>query len=87
MNDRAQDAVELAERLGGAADFAIAEECNTYDECDEYIAVYAQQVLMVEYERADFDAGCDHYGANYSLVLRDRELTRPGSPDYVFEGC
>lgn len=82
-----KNSVELAERLSGAADFAVAEECNTYDECDGYIAAYSVQVLMVEYERAAFTRGCEGYGASYSIVLRDRELTRPGDPDYLFEGC
>jgi hypothetical protein len=71
-------------RLG--ADFAVAEECSRYDECDTYISAYGRQVLMIEYRRGDFNEGCSKY-AGSSIVLRDVNLVPRGSGGYVFEDC
>lgn len=71
-------------RLG--ADFAIAEECSSYDECDVYVSAYGRQVLMIEYQRDDFNEGCSKY-AGYPIVLRDLKLVPRGSRGYVFEDC
>jgi hypothetical protein len=67
-------------------DFVVAEECNTYSECDQYIAGYGEHVLMIEYVRSDFDTGCAAY-PGYSIVLRDRNLVPMGSGGYVYSGC
>jgi len=68
------------------ADFVVAEECNTYDECDAYTAEYGEHVLVIEYNRSDFDKGCADF-PELSIVLRDVELTTPGSGGYVYDGC
>jgi hypothetical protein len=31
--------------------------------------------------------GCAQYGAEFSLVLRDRNLTTPQNDAYTFDGC
>lgn len=67
-------------------DFAVAEECNTFDECDAYTAGYGDHVLVIEYVRADFTKGCAAF-PNLSIVLRDRNLVKPGASGYVFDGC
>lgn len=68
-------------------DFVVSEECNTYEECGDYIDGYGEAVLMIEYVESDFDAGCAAYG-DMSIVLRDVNLTTPDDTDtYVFEGC
>jgi hypothetical protein len=64
-------------------DFAVAEECSRWHECDDYLAHYGDQVLMIEYRRVDFDAGCAGYGSRVAIVLRDLDL----SPDGVREWC
>ena len=64
-------------------DFAIAEECGRYRECDAYVASYGERVLMVEYRRADFERTCAGFGADVPVVLRDRDLT----PDGVHAWC
>nr|WP_237448621.1 endo alpha-1,4 polygalactosaminidase [Nocardioides flavescens] len=64
-------------------DFAVSEECGRYDECVRYVAHYGDQVVMVEYRRADFDATCAAYGSTHAVVLRDRDLT----PDGVHAWC
>jgi hypothetical protein len=82
-----KNASELAQRrreLG--TDFAVAEECSRYDECEVYITAYGSHVLMVEYRRSDFDLGCAQH-PDSSIVLRDIELVSAGERGYVFEGC
>jgi len=69
-----------------ATDFAVAEECNRFDECGDYTAAYGDHVLVVEYRRADFDAGCRDF-PSLSIVLRDRDLVPAGQAAYVYAGC
>jgi hypothetical protein len=67
-------------------DFVVAEECNTFNECGDYRAGYGDHVLVIEYVRADFTAGCAAF-PGLSIVLRDRNLVTPGASGYVFDGC
>jgi len=67
-------------------DFAVAEECNTFDECQAYRDGYGDHVLVIEYRRVDFTAGCAAFPA-LSIVLRDRNLVTPAQGAYVFDGC
>ena len=48
--------VGAAREIG--TDFAVAEECDRYAECDVYRAGYGDHVLVIEYRRRDFTAGC-----------------------------
>lgn len=67
-------------------DFVVAESCNEFVECDVYTASYGTAVLVIEYERSYFDAGCAAY-PELSIVLRDVDLVTPGTPGYVYDGC
>lgn len=67
-------------------DFAVAEECDHYSECDSYTAGYGDHVIVIEYVRADFTTGCTSY-AQLSIILRDRDLVTPGNAAYVYDGC
>jgi hypothetical protein len=67
-------------------DFAVAEECAAYDECDAYTGAYGSHVLVVEYTRAAFQNACS-MNPQLSIVLRDRDLVTPGQSGYVREGC
>lgn len=67
-------------------DFVVAEECNRWNECDVYTASYGDHVLVIEYRRQDFDAGCADF-PGLSIVLRDLNLVTPSSSDYVYDGC
>ncbi len=67
-------------------DFAIAEECDRYDECDVYTGAYGDHVLVIEYRRKDFKAGCAAF-PNLSIVLRDLELVTPATSGYLYDGC
>lgn len=67
-------------------DFAIAEECNRYGECDAYREGYGDQVLVIEYRREDFTAACAAY-PDLSIVLRDRALLTPNAAGYLYDSC
>jgi hypothetical protein len=68
-------------------DFAIAEECGRFAECRRYRALFGSRVLAIEYRRKDFRRACRSVGASLSVVLRDRGVRRPGSPDYRYAAC
>jgi Glycoside-hydrolase family GH114 len=68
-------------------DFAIAEECARYRECRRYRRVYGRRVIAVEYRRRDFRRACRTIGDELSVVLRDRRVRTPDSPQYVFSAC
>jgi hypothetical protein len=73
----------------GGFDFAIAEECEMYNECEEYRAVY-DQVIEIEYADNDpavFARACAARGGKHPIVQRDRNLSTPDSPDYRFSMC
>jgi len=76
----------LSRRTEMGTDFAVAEECNRYDECGDFTAAYGDQVYVIEYRRSDFTAGCADF-PELSLVLRDLDLVGPSSGDYVYDGC
>jgi len=76
----------VSRRAAMGTDFVVAEECNRYAECDVYTASYGDLVLVVEYRRVDFSAGCAAF-PNLSIVLRDLDLVTPSSGAYVFDGC
>lgn len=71
-------------------DFAIVEGCEVYDECDAYSEAYGRHVLEIEYTDTDpafFQAACQKRGGTTSIILRDRGLQPPGSPDYTYRTC
>jgi hypothetical protein len=68
-------------------DFAIAEECAAWDECDAYTDHYGANVLAIEYDRSSFTEACEGHGDRLSIVLRDVDVTAPGSRSYVFGSC
>ena len=82
-----KNAAELVGRRAAmATDFVIAEECNRWSECGDYVDGYGTHVFVVEYRREDFDAGCRTF-PQLSIVLRDLNLVKPGAGSYVYDGC
>jgi hypothetical protein len=72
-------------------DFAVAESCQVYHECDAYTGVYGAEVLEIEYadeagERG-FAAACRAHGATLSINYRDHDLVTPGDRGYVDRAC
>ena len=68
-------------------DFAIAEDCARYHECQAYRRVYGDHVIAVEYRRPLFRKACRAIGADVSVVLRDRQVSRPGDRNYLYDAC
>ncbi|MCG7308852.1 endo alpha-1,4 polygalactosaminidase [Brachybacterium sp. ACRRE] len=74
-------------------DFAVAEECGTYDECAAYTSVYGAHVLQIEYSDSLEDAGmtfadvCALPDRAPLTILRDRDLVAQGVAGYRFESC
>jgi hypothetical protein len=68
-------------------DFAIAEECGHWDECQGYVDVYGDHVIAIEYTERDLRRTCRGYGDRLSVVLRDIDVSTPGSPTYRYARC
>ncbi len=85
----AAEDTELFEGHGGF-DFAVTEECLGWNECAAYTNVYGQAVISIEYsddDRLTLEDMCADSTRPESFVYRDRNLTTPDSPEYVFERC
>jgi hypothetical protein len=74
-----------AERTG--FDFAVAEQCARFNECDTYRKVHGDLVIAIEYGRKHFEDACAEFGDRLSIVLRDRLVSTPGKSRYVFDSC
>ncbi len=70
-------------------DFVVAEDCAVHDECDDYTAAYGTRVLEIEYDdEPDLSARlADACTLGVTVVGRDRDLSMPDAPGYVFESC
>jgi hypothetical protein len=87
-----KNAVELGARGRDEAgfDFAVAEECQRYDECSTYTDIWGGHVLDIEYTdnlRGDFADVCADRQVPTSTILRDRDLTTPDDSRYRFAAC
>jgi hypothetical protein len=67
--------------------FAIAEECGRWTECDAYTDVYGANVIDIEYTDSAFKKACTAVGASISVVRRDVKVTAPGSSTYQYGAC
>lgn len=84
----AAEQAESARRVG--FDFAIAEECQVYTECDAYTAAYGAHVIEIEYTDQPitaFTSACRLRGEVISVVLRDRAVAPPGDARHVERWC
>ncbi|MBA5223906.1 MULTISPECIES: endo alpha-1,4 polygalactosaminidase [Streptomyces] len=68
-------------------DFAVAEECGQYDECGDYAEAYDDHVVVIEYTKSGLDKACSKFGSRLSIVMRDVDVTAPGSSGYVRKTC
>jgi hypothetical protein len=78
---------QLTRREARPFDFAIAEACGRYRECDAYRRLHGDRVLAIEYRRRDFRAACRAVGDRIAVVLRDRDVSAPGSRTYRYDAC
>ncbi len=87
-----KNAAEFAGRMQQEAgfDFAVAEECAAFGECEAYTDVYGDAVLVIEYSDnlpRPFGEVCANPRTPPSAILRDRDLVGPDDPAYVYERC
>jgi hypothetical protein len=80
-------------------DFAIAEECAAYEECDLYTDEYGALVFEIEYTdnnpnqtrngvtKPAYTWICQDDGVSRSIILRDRDVTTPSDAAYHYEEC
>lgn len=73
-------------------DLAVVEDCGAaqedgYDECEAYVDVFDEQLLIVEYIDKGFAAACKSVGGRVSVVRRDVDVTRPDDAAYRYEEC
>lgn len=79
-----KNTAELAGQRGRAGlDFAVAEECGQYDECGVYAKAFDDRVVDVEYTDSGLRSALAHWGDRLSIVRRDRDVSTPGSAEYV----
>jgi hypothetical protein len=86
-----KNAAELTGAAAGAGfDFAVAEECEVYRECDAYADAYGDRVYEIEYTdngREAYVRACAARGAGRSVILRDRDVLPAGEAAYEYESC
>jgi hypothetical protein len=88
QKNAAEYSARLHRRVG--FDFAVAEECVSYQECAAYTDVYGEAVIDVEYSddrRVSLKVICADSSRPASTVLRDRELLPAASPGHVNRRC
>lgn len=88
QKNAAEDTNYLKEHAG--FDFAVAEECAAWQECDEYTSAYGESVIDIEYPDnlpEPFHTLCEQNPEVRSMVLRDRNLRTPQDASYIFEVC
>ncbi|MFF8511373.1 endo alpha-1,4 polygalactosaminidase [Streptomyces sp. NPDC015492] len=67
-------------------DFAVAEECGQYEECEAYAAAYANRVYVIEYTGTGYGRACADWGGTLSIVQRDLDVSAPGGA-YRYRAC
>ena len=68
-------------------DFAVAEECGRWRECQNYRKAYGTEVFVIEYRGTDFRYSCNRWGDDLSIIQRNLMVSGPGSPNYVYRAC
>ena len=86
-----KNAADLSAAARGVGfDFAVAEECQVYSECETYTATYGAHLIEIEYTDGPpsaFTTACGLHGKDASVVLRDRDVTPLGDARYVERWC
>ena len=72
-------------------DFAIAEECQAFQECGSYLHAYGDRVIEIEYPDDgglhNFLNACRLRGNRISIIYRDRAVTPGGHPGFIERRC
>jgi hypothetical protein len=68
-------------------DFAVAEQCGEWSECEDYTDVYGGNVVAIEYKDSGYTTACNAVGGKISVTRRDVLVTAPGSGTYIYKEC
>ncbi|QUI30065.1 endo alpha-1,4 polygalactosaminidase [Streptomyces alfalfae] len=68
-------------------DFAVAEECGEWDECDMYADAFGDRVLVVEYSAKGLEKACAGWGDRLSVVRRDVGVAPEGASGHLRRTC
>jgi hypothetical protein len=68
-------------------DFAVTEQCGSYNECGGYASTFANHVVDVEYDDSGFASACKAYAGKIAIVLRDLDVSPAGGSSYVDKTC
>ncbi len=71
-------------------DFVVAEGCEIYHECGDYMAVYGRRMIEIEYSdtpRSAYTRACTARAGKISIMLRDRDVVPAGQRGYVYRHC
>ncbi|MFJ9817589.1 endo alpha-1,4 polygalactosaminidase [Streptomyces sp. NPDC101151] len=79
-----KNTAELAgQRRRAGLDFAVAEECGQYDECEVYAKAFDDRVVDIEYTDSGLRKALGRWGGRLSIVRRDVKVSTPGKAEYV----
>ncbi|MEV0261274.1 endo alpha-1,4 polygalactosaminidase [Streptomyces sp. NPDC050617] len=76
-----------ADHKATGADFAVAEECGRYNECEKYTKAFGSRVFVIEYTDKGMSKACSAWGDQLSIVQRDEDVTPKGNSEYVRKTC
>ncbi|NSC20177.1 endo alpha-1,4 polygalactosaminidase [Streptomyces albus subsp. chlorinus] len=83
-----KNASELAgAHTANGFDFAVAEQCGQWDECESYTKEFGDHVVVIEYTKDGLAKACDGWGDQLSIVRRDLNVVPPSKAGYVRETC
>jgi hypothetical protein len=83
-----KNTLELAgDRVANGLDFAVAEECGQWEECGDYVDAFGANVIVIEYTEEGLGTACADWSDELSIVLRDVDVSAPGSDGYVYQTC
>ncbi|MDR7087747.1 hypothetical protein J2X11_002586 [Aeromicrobium panaciterrae] len=68
-------------------DFAVAEECQVYDECGVYTKAYGGHVIEIEYANKPFKTSCAARAGKISIIRRDLDVVPRDDPSYIYRTC
>lgn len=68
-------------------DFAIAEECGAYGECDSFVNMYGGRVFVVEYKTTGYTKGCNAWKNQLSVIQRNVDVRPSSASGYVYKEC
>ncbi|MEV1023343.1 endo alpha-1,4 polygalactosaminidase [Streptomyces sp. NPDC050264] len=83
-----KNTADLAEyRSTTGLDFAIAEECGEWNECDSFTDHFGDDVIVIEYTAKGLKTACDGWKDELSIVRRDMDVSPAGSSGYLRQTC